>query len=128
MKSSLAALAFSTSILALAPAAAALAQDTPPPVPPTGGDLATVPSIDEIHMREQRDRLRIDNAMAAGDMSANEAHRVAEELANIQTQEAELARRDGPDLNPTDRQFINDRLNQLGQSIHWIRVRNEDRW
>jgi polyhydroxyalkanoate synthesis regulator phasin len=127
MKSSLMALAFSTSILGFIPAAAALAQDAPPPVPPNG-DIATVPSIDEIHMREQRDRLRIDNAMAAGDMSANEAHRVAEELANIRTQEAELAHRDGPDLNPTDRQFINDRLNQLGQSIHWIRVRNEDRW
>lgn len=127
MKSSLAALALTTSILAIVPAAAALAQDAPPPVPPNG-DIATVPSIDDIHMREQRDRLRIDNSLAAGDMSANEAHRVMEELANIRTQEAELAHRDGPDLNPTDRQFINDRLNQLGQSIHWIRVRAEDRW
>ncbi len=128
MQSPLKIIAISTTILGSALAAGAFAQDMPPPPPPTGGDLANVPSIDIIHDREHRDAGRIQEAAAAGDMSANEAHRVVEELANIRTQEAELARRDGPDLNPTDRQFINDRLNQLGHSIQWIRVRAEDRW
>ncbi|MGC1304670.1 MAG: hypothetical protein WA840_20050 [Caulobacteraceae bacterium] len=126
MKALLGALALSTALAG----SAVRAQDmgAPPPPPPAGGDLAGVPSIDVIHAREARDGARIQGAVDAGDMSPNEAHRVGEELANIRTQEAELARRDGADLNATDRQFINDRLDQLGHSIHWIRTREADRW
>ncbi len=109
-------------------AAPAFAQDAPPPPPPSGGDLAMVPDIDTIHTREDRDGARIQHAVDAGDMSPGEAHRVREELANIRTQEAELARRDGPELNATDRQFINDRLNQLGHTIHWMRTEADWSW
>lgn len=126
MKPLLAAAVLAATLVALP----ALAQDGPPPPapPPQGGDLATVPDIDGIHAREDRDASRIQHAVDADDLSPGEAHRVREELANIRTQEAELARRDGPELNATDRQFINDRLNQLGHTIHFMRAESDWSW
>jgi hypothetical protein len=111
-------------------AAPAFAQSDapPPPPPPQGGDLAMVPDIDTIHSREERDGARIQHAVDAGDLAPGEAHRLREELVNIRTQEAELARRDGAELNATDRQFINDRLNQLGHTIHWVRTEADWTW
>jgi hypothetical protein len=127
MKTMLLGTSIAFGLLCAAPAFAQDAGSAPPP--PAGADLAGVPSIEMIHAREDRDGMRIQNAASDGDLSPNEAHRVREELANIRTQEAELAHRDGPDMTATDRQFINDRLNQLGQSIHWIRTRAEAaRW
>lgn len=126
MKSLFAAIALTTT-LAAAPAFAQ-PDGPPPPPPPQGGDLATVPDIEGIHAREDRDGARIQRAIDSGDLTPGEAHRVREELANIRTQEAELARRDGPELNATDRQFINDRLNQLGRTIHWMHSQADRSW
>jgi hypothetical protein len=124
MKTLIGALALTAAIVA----GPVLAQDTDGPPPSAPPALASVPTIDVIHSREARDGARIQQAVDAGDLSPGEAHRIGEELRNIRTQEAELAQRDGADLNATDRQFINDRLDQLGRSIHWIRVREQDRW
>ena len=122
MKVLLACLAAASALIS----APAMAQDEAPPPPPVSGELMNIPTIDLIHDREGRDGARIQAAVDDGDLAPGEAHRVREELTNIRTQEAELAQRDGPALNATDRQFINDRLNQLGHTIHWMRAQSAD--
>lgn len=121
-------LAAGASVLALA-ATAAFAQTeggmAPPPAPAAN---PTVPTLDVVHARMDRDEERIAHGVQDGSLNDTEAHRVHEELVNIRTQEAELAKRDGVQLNDTDLQFINDRLDQLGHSIHWLRTRPELAW
>ena len=98
---------------------------TPPPPPAAN---PTVPTLDGYHARLDRAEDRIAHGVQDGSLTDTEAHRVHEELVNIRTQEAELAKRDGVSLSDTDLQFLNDRLDQLSRSIHWLRTREGAPW
>jgi hypothetical protein len=94
------------------------------PAPPAsqqpGAPTTAAPDTAALHAREARAEERINAGVESGALTAGEAHRALEELANIRTQEKELATRDGG-LNDTDRQFINDRLSQLHRGISWLK-------
>ncbi len=104
------------------------AQDAPPAsLAPSAPSPDAVPTVEEISARMDRAEQRINNGAADGSLNRVEAHRVLEELANIKTQSNELSTRDGS-LTPTDRQFINDRLNTLSRQIRWARNNDANRW
>lgn len=109
--------------LALCGGLAARAQEPAPPPPASqqpNAPTTEAPTADALHTREARAEERINAGVDTGALTPGEAHRALEELANIKTQEQELATRDGG-LNDTDRQFINDRLSQLHRGITWLK-------
>ncbi|HEY4031349.1 MAG TPA: hypothetical protein VGM25_13445 [Caulobacteraceae bacterium] len=111
--------------LGLAAAASAQQADMVAPLPPppsqqAGAPSTAAPSPDALHARAAHAEERINAGLQSGDLTPGEGHRALEDLANIRTQENELATRDGG-LNDTDRQFINDRLSQLHRGITWLK-------
>jgi hypothetical protein len=131
MKTSLMTTAAAVASLALATGPAARAQEPAPPPPPasqqSGAPTTEAPDADALHARQARAEERINAGVESGALTAGEAHRALEELANIRTQEQELATRDGG-LNDTDRQFINDRLSQLHRGISWLKDNQAYSW
>ena len=129
--SSLGVVTLAISVIALGAAATPrllLAQEeAPASVAPGAPNADAVPSADQIDARMAHAEDRINAGASDGSLTGLEAHRVLEELANIKTQSNELASRDGS-LTPTDRQFINDRLNTLSRQIRWARNNAADRW
>lgn len=117
--------------LALLSGQAVRAQEAPAPPPPASqapnAPTTEAPSADALHTRQARAEERINAGVESGALTAGEAHRALEELANIRTQENELATRDGG-LNDTDRQFINDRLSQLHRGISWLKDNAAYNW
>jgi hypothetical protein len=102
----------------------------PRPCPPSqqaGAPTTAAPPADALHARAAHAEDRINAGLQAGDLSPVNAHKALEELANIRTQENELATRDGG-LNDTDRQFINDRLSQLHRGITWLKNNEAYGW
>ena len=99
----------------------------PPASQQPGAPTTSAPDADALHTREARAEERINAGVESGALTGAEAHRALEELANIRTQETELATRDGG-LNATDRQFINDRLSQLHRGISWLKSNEAYAW
>lgn len=109
---------------------AARAQEPAPPPPASqqpNAPTTEAPNADALHARQARAEERINAGVETGALTGGEAHRALEELANIRTQEQELATRDGG-LNDTDRQFINDRLSQLHRGISWLKNNQAYNW
>lgn len=128
MKTALITVAAAAASFALAGAPAAGAQEPPPPASMQPGAPTTdAPDAQALHAREARAEERINAGVDTGALTPGEAHRALEELANIRTQETELATRDGG-LNATDRQFINDRLSQLHRGISWLKNNDAYAW
>lgn len=99
---------------ALAGAAPALAQPYGPPPPGAvraGHDL-----------RGQVDVLqrRIDNGIRTGEIDRGEADRATRELGSIRQEEARM-RAGGGELSDVDRGRLQERLDGLSRSIHWMR-------
>jgi hypothetical protein len=116
--------------LALFGGQAVRAQEPAPPPPASqqpGAPTTAAPDAAALHAREARAEERINAGVESGALTPAEAHRALEELANIRTQEQELATRDGG-LNDTDRQFINDRLTQLHRGISWLKNNDAYVW
>lgn len=108
----------------------ARAQEPAPPPPASqqpNAPTTEAPDANALHARQARAEERINAGVESGALTAGEAHRALEELANIRTQEQELATRDGG-LNDTDRQFINDRLSQLHRGISWLKNNQAYAW
>jgi hypothetical protein len=103
------------------------AQEPPPASQQPGAPTTAAPDAAALHTREARAEERINAGVESGALTPGEAHRALEELANIRTQEQELATRDGG-LNDTDRQFINDRLTQLHRGITWLKDNDAYVW
>lgn len=116
--------------LALAAGQTAAAQEPAPPPPASqqpNAPTTEAPDANALHARQARAEERINAGVESGALTPGEAHRALEELANIRTQEQELATRDGG-LNDTDRQFINDRLSQLHRGISWLKNNGAYSW
>jgi hypothetical protein len=63
---------------------------------------------------------RIDRGIARGRLNRTEAARAENELQRIRETMGTMQTRDGGTLNDTDRTYIQDRLDQLGSTIHWM--------
>jgi polyhydroxyalkanoate synthesis regulator phasin len=128
MKTSALLVAATAASLALFAGQAVCAQQAPPPASMAPGAPTTAaPGADVLNSRAARAEERINAGVEAGDLNRTEAHRALEELANIRTQENELATRDGG-LNDTDRQAINERLTQLHRHITWLKNNDAYVW
>ena len=63
---------------------------------------------------------RIDRGAAHHHLNRTEANRAQNELQRIREMTGTMRARDGGTLNDTDRTYIQDRLDQLSSSIHWM--------
>jgi hypothetical protein len=74
-----------------------------------------------IHERIDFLQQRIDRNVARGTVSRREADVAYRDLADIRREEARLRERDGGRLNPTDREYLQGRLDRAQQTLHWDR-------
>jgi hypothetical protein len=74
-------------------------------------------------LREQLQTLeqRIQDGIRAGQIDRGEADRALREVGSIRHEEDELRARGGRQLNEIDRGRLQERLDNLGRSIHWMR-------
>ena len=63
---------------------------------------------------------RIDRGIARGRLNRTEGARAQNELQRIREMTGTMRARDGGTLNDTDRTYIQDRLDQLSSTIHWM--------
>jgi hypothetical protein len=63
---------------------------------------------------------RIDRGIARGRLNRTEGTRAQNELLRIREMTGTMRDRDGGTLNDTDRTYIQDRLDQLSSTIHWM--------
>ena len=63
---------------------------------------------------------RIDRGAARHHLNRTEATRAQNELQRIREMTNEMRTRDGGTLNDTDRTYLQDRLDQLSSTIHWM--------
>jgi hypothetical protein len=63
---------------------------------------------------------RIDRGIARHHLNRTEATRAQNELGRIRQMTVEMRTRDGGTLNDTDRTYLQDRLDQLSSTIHWM--------
>jgi hypothetical protein len=100
---------------ALCAAAPALAQ---PPGAPLAGQVQPGRNL-----REQLDALdhRIQDGIRAGQIDRVEADRATREVASIRLEQERLRARGGGQLSDIDRGRLQERLDSLGRSIHWMR-------
>lgn len=102
-------------------AAPALAQ----PYPPRAVSPAAVPGHD---FREQLETLenRLRDGQRDGTIDRGEYDRANRELASIRDQARELRERSGGELTDMQRGMIQQRIDQLARSIHWMRENDRD--
>ncbi len=84
----------------------------PPPPPAPGGW-----SLDQ---REDWIQQRIEHARADGSLSRREAYRAMASLNDIRRMQAHLTLRDGGRLNGADRDYLQNRLDHLRQTMRWM--------
>ena len=63
---------------------------------------------------------RIDRGIARHHLNRIEGRRAENELQRIREMTGQLRTRDGGALNDTDRTYLQDRLDQLSSTIHWM--------
>jgi len=63
---------------------------------------------------------RIDRGIARGRLNRTEGTRAQNELQRIREMTTQMRERDGGTLNDTDRTYLQDRLDQLSSTIHWM--------
>jgi hypothetical protein len=63
---------------------------------------------------------RIDAGVAHHRLNRTEATRAQNELGRIREMTRNMRDRDGGTLNDTDRTYLQDRLDHLGNDIHWM--------
>jgi len=102
---------------AVSVAAPALAQSYGPP---PGSHAVVEPGHG---LREQLDTLegRVQEGIRAGQIDRGEADRANRELGSIRAEMARLREANGRDLSDLDRGRLQERLDALSRSIHWMR-------
>jgi hypothetical protein len=75
------------------------------------------------NLREQLDALdhRIQDGIRAGQIDRGEADRATREVASIRQEQERLRAQGGGQLSELDRGRLQERLDSLGRSIHWMR-------
>jgi hypothetical protein len=63
---------------------------------------------------------RIDRGIARHRLNRTEAARAQNELQRIREMTGTMRERDGGTLSDTDRTYLQDRLDQLSSTIHWM--------
>jgi hypothetical protein len=91
----------------------------PPPPPPPGPEGFWRSAPGGIHERIDYLQHRIDEAQADGYLGRREAGDAYRTLADIRNQERNLRYRDGGDLYPQDRAYLQGRLDELSRRIRW---------
>jgi hypothetical protein len=101
--------------------------DRMPPPPPMGGPMSPPPPVVgwSLVQRETWLQQRIDRGRADGSLDRRETFRAQRALNDIKTLQAQLTRRDHGRLNETDRLYIEQRLETLRNSLHWMRENRE---
>lgn len=64
---------------------------------------------------------RIDRGMSDGSLDRREGMHAQRDLNSIRRVAMTMRRRDGGTLNPTDRAYVQDRLDRLSSQIRWRR-------
>ncbi len=108
------------SILAAAVAATALMGATPLLAQPYGHPAAARPGHD-LRDQEQALETRIRQGIQQGQIDRVEADRAYRQLAYLRDHERDLRVRAGGVLTEADRVVLQQQLDQLSQSIHWMR-------
>ena len=88
-----------------------------PPPPPRGTFWYGAPA--GIHERIDFINRRIGQARAAGRLGRHDSLAAYNDLNDIRHQEADMRYRDGGHLSPPDRDYLQSRLDNLSQRIHW---------
>ena len=70
---------------------------------------------------------RIDRGRRDGSLDRREARRAQERLNDIRYDERRMRERHGGHLGPEERDRLNQRLEQLSDSLHWMRHNDERR-
>lgn len=81
-----------------------------------------------IHEREDWMEQRLRRGLMDGSITRDEARRAFTSLRSIRDQEASLLRRHRGVLTQSDREVLQDRLDQLGRTIGWMRRNDERRY
>ena len=90
----------------------------PPPAYPAGGGFwAGAPT--RIYDRIAFLQSRIDRGASNGRIAPDAARYAYHDLNDIRRQEADMRYRDGGHLSPPDRDYLQSRLDNLSQRLHW---------
>lgn len=89
----------------------------PPPPADAGGFWYGAPQ--GIHQRIDFMQSRIDMSAQRGYISPHQADRLNGELNSIRSQDSDLRDRDGGHLSPPDHDYLQGRLDDLSQRLHW---------
>jgi hypothetical protein len=100
-------------IIALSPQAAALAQPYAPPAVAPGQDL---------RQQEAGLEARIRDGVNRGQIDGSEADRAFQRLNSIRDQERQMRQQNGGALSEVNRGMLQQRLDELSRSIHWMRT------
>lgn len=111
-------------LIALALCASAVSVAAPTLAQPYGPPPGSRGVVEPGHgLREQLDTLegRVQEGIRAGQIDRGEADRANRELASIRGEMARLREANGRDLSDMDRGRLQERLDALSRSIHWMR-------
>jgi hypothetical protein len=86
----------------------------PPPVP------VPAPGVWSLDQREAWLQERIDRGRANGSLDRREVFRAERGLQDIRRMQADLTARDGGMLNPPDRHYLEERIDQLRSTLNWM--------
>jgi hypothetical protein len=112
------------SLIALALCASAVSVAAPALAQPYGPPPGSRGVVEPGHgLREQLDTLegRVQEGIRAGQIDRGEADRANRELGSIRGEMARLREANGRDLSDLDRGRLQERLDALSRSIHWMR-------
>jgi hypothetical protein len=112
------------SLIALALCASAVSAAVPALAQPYGPPPSSRAVVEPGHgLREQLETLegRVQDGVRAGQIDRGEADRANHELGSIRAEMARLRDANGRDLSDIDRGRLQERLDALSRSIHWMR-------
>lgn len=81
-----------------------------------------------LERRESWMQERIEHAVANGDLTDHDYHRAHRMLQRIMDRQAHLIREDGGELRPSDRRELEERLDNLNDTLHWARREDAAPW
>jgi hypothetical protein len=127
MKSLVAVALGATALSFVAPAAtSALAQSAPPPPVASAPAFAVGPW--SLERREGWMRDRIIRARADGSLTPHDADRAQHGLDDVMAMQARFVREAGGRLRDSDRRTLEDRLDQLSDSVKWAHREDAPPW
>ncbi len=81
-----------------------------------------------LERRESWMQEKIEHAVANGDLTDHDSKRAQKMLEGIMDRQAHLVSADGGALRPSDRRELEERLDNLNDTLHWARKEDAAPW